>query len=103
MQEVLLFVKCGSPLSKWYRMFASGDTDPRVFQEQTEIMLNKYCPVGGKIVHAVYCENSATLMQLVKNKFDGNDIAVARDGNPLWFATSLSQIKWAVGSVLQKK
>lgn len=70
MAQTLVLVKAGSPLGFWYKLFASGDNDPDIFEGRLKQCFETYCPISPTIITRFDCNNSVEALNIFKRKFE---------------------------------
>lgn len=100
MTEAIIVIRNGSPMAKWYGLYASGHGDAEIFEESLMLNMQLYNPLNPRVIDRFPCENSLAVLARLKEKlnaeFGVNHVTC------IWFNVNLTAIRRTASEVISE-
>jgi len=112
MAQRLFLVKNSSPMSMWYKVYASGDEDPDIYEGFLLEQFKKYSKTIPKIIYTLDCDDSThsigRFYELIVDLMGGDNparaarIRVELANNNNWFGAAVETIRLNMREAVKK-
>lgn len=99
MSEAIIVIRNGSPMAKWYGLYATGHGDAELFEESLMLNMRKYNPLNPKVIDRFPCENSLAVLTRLQEKLNAEG---ANHINGIWFNETLVSIRRLAAEVIRE-